>query len=493
MRIATKLVLGSTLGMLVILAVHGVLTFQREMAIIETDQRQEGERLANAIALAVGLEWDQSGQAPAMELLRELDSKDTDIKISWLNASHERNPSEHERIRSAAVDMVGTSQISSDVLHSYAPVRSNRGVRDASRGTVQISQVLSDERARIRDSLGQLGLAVLLILIFNAILAMVLSKQWVQRPVAALRAMAEKVGNGEFGARSNLTKKSGSEFAELGSALNTMASHLQEFHAAREQEYQRRMASEAQLQHAERLITVGKLASGVAHEIGTPLNVITGHADMIRRGQVDTEGAVKSAEVIGAHAGRITSIIKELLGFSRRHGPERADVDLAGLSKQAAESMLRAYAHKRGVTLDTDGLDKPSMAFVDATQMQQVVSNLVMNGVQAMKTGGILTIALQRVDASPPAGSELEAGRYLRLQVTDTGHGISSEEQKHIFEPFFTTKDVGEGTGLGLSIAYGIVRDHDGWFEVASELGKGTTFSMFIPAGRMHDSHDPNR
>jgi len=483
MRIATKLVIGSTAGMLFVLTVHAVLTFRREMAVIDADQRQEGQRLAHAMSLAVGLEWDQGGKEEALALLSDVARRDSDVQMRWVDSSTQRVPTGTQRVDSAAFSTSEVTGSSQDVLHSYALVRDSAHPLEPTRGAIQITQILSDEKIRVQESLKHLAFAVLIILLINAFLATLLSRQWVQEPVAKLLLMAEHVGNGEFHTRANLTRKSGREFADLGSALNVMAKRLQEIQSAREEEYQRRIASEAQLQHAERLITVGKLASGVAHEIGTPLNVITGHADMIRRDQVDALGAIKSAEVIGAHAGRITTIIKQLLGFSRRSGPQRTQVDLADLSKQASEAMLGAYADKRGVTLRADGLDKPRLAFLDATQMQQVVSNLVMNGIQAMDAGGVLTIDLHTAKASPPAGLALEAGEFLCLQVTDTGKGMSKEEQQHIFEPFFTTKDVGEGTGLGLSIAYGIVRDHGGWIEVDSELGKGTTFSMFVPRG----------
>ncbi len=481
MRIATKLVVGSTVGMLFVLTIHAILTFRREMSVIDADRRQEGQRLAHAMSLAVGLEWDQAGKEEALALLNDVATRDSDVQMRWVDMKTPNVPRKSERVDSAAFTTFEENGDSQDVLHSYAEVRDSAHPTASTRGAIQITQVLSDEKVRVQESLMQLAFAVLIILLINAVLATLLSRRWVQRPVAKLLVMAENVGNGEFSTRATLTRRSGREFSELGSALNIMASRLQEIHTAREEEYQRRIASEAQLQHAERLITVGKLASGVAHEIGTPLNVITGHADMIRRNQVDAVGAVKSAEVIGAHAGRITNIIKQLLRFSRRSGPERAEVDLAELSKQASESMLSAYAHKRGVTLKTHGLDEPHLAFVDATQMQQVVSNLVMNGIQAMEAGGTLTIGLHTAEATPPAGLGLEAGEFLCLKVADTGTGISNEEQQHIFEPFFTTKDVGEGTGLGLSISYGIMRDHGGWIEVDSELGIGTTFSMFVP------------
>jgi signal transduction histidine kinase len=121
------------------------------------------------------------------------------------------------------------------------------------------------------------------------------------------------------------------------------------------------------------------------------------------------------------------------------------------------------------------------MAQVDAGQIEQVITNLVMNAVQAMPGGGQVVTAVGPCHAKPPAGHAGGAGEYLCLSVTDEGTGIVEEHRQHVFEPFFTTKDVGEGTGLGLAIVYGIIAEHGGWIDVTSELGKGSCFSVYLP------------
>ena len=126
------------------------------------------------------------------------------------------------------------------------------------------------------------------------------------------------------------------------------------------------------------------------------------------------------------------------------------------------------------------------MLEVDAGQLQQALTNLIVNGMQAMKQGGVLRVRLGRERALPPADLGGPEAEWVRLDVRDEGEGIAPEVLPHVFEPFFTTKDVGEGTGLGLSVSYGLIRDHGGWISVSSEPGRGSCFSIFLPGEAGH-------
>jgi len=234
-----------------------------------------------------------------------------------------------------------------------------------------------------------------------------------------------------------------------------------------------------QLRHADRLNTVGKLASGVAHELGTPLAVIDGHAKRIVR-RTPPPDTAHDARVIVEQAARMAAIIRQLLDFARKRGAVRAPADVGALSRDTLR-LLEPLAAKRGVVLRVDDAGGETRISVDAAQIQQVLTNLVMNGLQAMPGGGELRVAIEHARRTPPpwiGGGEAE---YLLVRVVDHGAGIAPEHLPHVFEPFFTTKDVGEGTGLGLSVAHGIVAEHDGWIEATSELGAGATFTVYLP------------
>jgi two-component system NtrC family sensor kinase len=256
------------------------------------------------------------------------------------------------------------------------------------------------------------------------------------------------------------------ELARVAGALDRMCDRLAE--------------TRDQLRHADRLSTVGKLASGIAHELGTPLNVVGGRAKRILRRAVPPDTG-EDARIIVEQTDRMAAIIRQLLDFARRRGAARAPADVAGIARDVLR-LLAPIAAKREVTLELDDGGAAARVPVDAGQIQQALTNLVMNGIQAMPRGGELRVAITRARATRPPPGEGPEAEYLVVRVRDAGEGIRPEHLPHVFEPFFTTKDVGEGTGLGLSVTYGIVAEHGGFIDVESEPGRGATFTVHLPA-----------
>jgi signal transduction histidine kinase len=144
--------------------------------------------------------------------------------------------------------------------------------------------------------------------------------------------------------------------------------------------------------------------------------------------------------------------------------------------------MVRPITHKNDVRIEFSLEDDVPNVDVDPTQMQQVITNLLLNAIHASKTGDTVTLGLERTDKPPYGGLQTAAADYLVCYVEDRGEGIDPEQLPHVFEPFFTTKEVGKGTGLGLSVALGIVREHKGWIDVTTEKGAGCRFSVYLPA-----------
>ena len=238
-----------------------------------------------------------------------------------------------------------------------------------------------------------------------------------------------------------------------------------------------RRAALDQLRHAERLNTIGKLASGMAHELGTPLNVISGRADLIFQGRVDFEGAKKSASIIATQAERMSMLIRNLLAFARRGGTEAAAEDVLALCHEMAE-LLTPLAKQKGIQIVVGG--DGAKVRVNRSEIQQVLSNLIANAIHAMSRGGTIALTTDVTRAILEDGDQTERS-YVLIRVRDQGTGIPSSILPYIFDPFFTTKDVGEGTGLGLSVVFGIVRDHGGSVRVESALGEGSTFLVYLP------------
>jgi PAS domain S-box-containing protein len=222
-----------------------------------------------------------------------------------------------------------------------------------------------------------------------------------------------------------------------------------------------------QLRKTERIAELGTLASGMAHEIGTPMNVILGRAEYLMD-RVNEEPVKKGLKTIVEQVERITKVMNQLLAFARRKPPERGPLDLKGIVENSVEMFEERLAKSR-VRVETHIDEHCPKVLADNDQMNQVMINLIMNAVHAMPDGGTLRIRLA------------QAQDMVRLTVTDTGQGIPQEALKKIFEPFFTTKEFGKGTGLGLTVVKGIVEEHQGVITVESEAGKGTTFTILLP------------
>ncbi|HUU12010.1 MAG TPA: ATP-binding protein [Phycisphaerae bacterium] len=233
-----------------------------------------------------------------------------------------------------------------------------------------------------------------------------------------------------------------------------------------------------QLFQAQKMETVGTLAGGIAHDFNNLLTAILGAtgllADSLRKGPVDHE----SLASIEQAAARGTQLVRQLMTFSQRQPTRQEPIDLNDIVREAAELIQRTFP--KDMTLTTNLAPDLHITQGDSTQMHQVIMNLAVNARDAMPRAGALTIATENIDLADGP----QAGPGVVLTVTDTGHGISAEQRPHIFEPFFTTKTDGRGTGLGLSTVYAIVTRHGGRITFTSEVGKGTSFRIVLPANR---------
>lgn len=236
-----------------------------------------------------------------------------------------------------------------------------------------------------------------------------------------------------------------------------------------------------QVQQAEKLASIGQFTAGLAHEIGTPLNVIMGRAEYILR-RIPPEDSLRSSlESIINQIERITKIVQQLLSFARPKPPELRPVRLHSL----LYDVLGFFEHqvtRQGITLAVNCPDGLPEVRADQDQIQQVLFNIILNALQAMPQGGSLHIHVSRTiprqDREDPVGDG-----FLKIEITDSGPGIPEEELQKIFDPFFSTKGVGKGTGLGLTVSYGIMKAHRGWIRVKSQVGRGTTFGLYLPLG----------
>ncbi|MET0341132.1 MAG: HAMP domain-containing sensor histidine kinase [Polyangiales bacterium] len=307
----------------------------------------------------------------------------------------------------------------------------------------------------------------------------VLIRWLVGRPLERLTLLAWQIGAGDFSART-AAGLANHEVATLGREMNSMAERLDRARLALEQVNAERVAALEQLRHADRLRTVGQLASSLAHELGTPLNVVQGHARLIEEDAQLAADSHASARTILEQASRMTGIVRDLLGFARRGSKQKERVPLRALAERAART-LEPLAKLQGAHVRIDDAASDVQVTADPQQLLQVLTNLLTNAMQAMPGGGEAVIGIDEREAEPPMGVHAPKGRYACLSVSDCGIGIDHDDLPRLFDPFFTRKSEGEGTGLGLAVVEGIAREHRGWVEVQSERGKGSRFEVLLP------------
>jgi two-component system, cell cycle sensor histidine kinase and response regulator CckA len=245
---------------------------------------------------------------------------------------------------------------------------------------------------------------------------------------------------------------------------------------------------EEQLRQSQKMEAIGQLAGGVAHDFNNILTVIHGHASLMLQAKILPAVAEKSVQQIVQAAERAASLTRQLLTFSRRQMMQARQLDFNELV--STMTMMLGRILGEDIALQLHYWPQPACLRADGSMMEQVLLNLAVNARDAMPKGGQLSIRISAAEISERRATwhpEARAGNFVCLSVADTGGGITPANLRRIFEPFFTTKEVGKGTGLGLATVYGIVKQHQGWIEVESELGKGSTFRVYLPASNEPD------
>jgi signal transduction histidine kinase len=372
------------------------------------------------------------------------------------------------------------------------------GALELVRNEDETARAMSDSTRNVSYAVG--GLAVLL-----GLLVWLSAAGGIANPVKRLVEAVDDVTRGDLGRV--ILRERDDEIGDLAERFNEMTGSLRE---ARKQilvGVDAKLSLEARLRHSEKLATIGQLAAGIAHEVGTPLNVIGGRArnmekraDEAMRGEdshpMQPAEVAKNAGIIAAQSQRITKIIQQLLDFARRPQRSRERVDLTKVARDALDFLEHQLAQARvepaqlAYVRDAAEPDAPSPPEApevvgDPDQLQQVCLNLCVNALQAMPHGGRLTVSLRGVSRRRPGLDAAPMLRFVILSIADTGVGIPEADRERIFEPFYSTKPPTEddpgGTGLGLAVSNGIVKDHDGWIEIDAPPSGGTVFKVYLP------------
>ena len=354
-------------------------------------------------------------------------------------------------------------------LEYYAVVRPIRNSTGELLGAVEVVFSLDVINKTLSGLVRKFVIFVLLTAFLLGILIYLISRWSISLPIARLIEASEKLGRGDLGLR--IEKSGARELDDLIEEFNRMAYNIEQQHAKREQLFTEKITLEKTLRHTDKLASIGQLASGLAHEIGTPLNVISGRGEYLLKKMSPDHPEAKNVNIIIRQSERITKIMQQLLAFARKPAAQFKTICLEKVASEAFSlCQLRQRKTHPQIHIELDFEIQNLMA--DEDGLRQLFVNLMLNSFQALPSGGKIRIMSR---------SDLENEKGNIVTYEDNGSGVPSDNKDRIFDPFFTTKDVGEGTGLGLFIVANIVQEHQGRIELDYDFTDGARFVIHLP------------
>jgi len=488
MKIGTRLVVALAVPIAILIAVFSVLEDSANRARSRAEVDREGRTITRTVQLALSDALNDRHLADVHMLIDRLGNRENILGVRLFDASGRMSYQSASLAHGAPTSAAELRDVlrRRDVIQSrltagrdrliawLAPLMSPSG---SLLGAVQVLQLESFvEEDAVASSRAIAAFAAILI-VAVALIVFVVTRMNVTRPIEELVRSVRGVGSGDFRARVPVRRRD--EFGGLAAEFNVMCERLEVAHDSLLEEQEERRRIEANLREAERLAGIGRFAAGLAHEIGTPLSVISGRAEsLLRKGTAGGDGE-RHVRIIAAQIDRIERIVRRMLDFARARELRLAPTDLPAVLARVVE-LVDEHLAERAIRLETEiPVGVPALA-ADADQLPEVFLNLAVNAADAMPAGGVLRVRVRRDSRiHPERGGDVRP--FLAVEFEDTGCGIARENLDRVFDPFFTTKEVGAGTGLGLSVSYGIVQEHGGWIEVGSELNRGTRVTVFLP------------
>jgi two-component system NtrC family sensor kinase len=474
-------------GIIILVGIDEYLSFNAEVEQYEADMITSATQNGKSISGMITHIWQEGGEEKALELIHDA-SNSGQFSIRWVWPqvllddplySTALKPQLRKILEGQTVSFKMRDKDDCFERYTYVPV----DIGEQQRGALELRQTLVPLENYTRAMLTRaFTITTLLALICGLILYMFINWK-IRLPLSKLMDQAKRIGHGDFSANHNINGND--ELAELAYTMNDMCSRLIIAKEKIKFEYDTRLKTLEQLRHTERLSSFGVISAGIAHELGTPLNVVDGRAKMIINEELH-DGEIKDcAQIIKNQAERMTGIVRQLLDFTRRPKQHVSEDNVALLIKQVFQ-LLYPMAVKQHVYFNLCQEEGSDVVFrADFSQLQQVVVNLLLNSIQAMPNGGKIEVSLSNIMLDNSSDHDGGPGKYFKLRIHDEGEGIHEEDLEHILTPFFTTKAIGSGTGLGLSIAHGIVEEHGGWIDVESRVQNGACFSVYLPMGEV--------
>jgi signal transduction histidine kinase len=489
LKLGTKLTVYLSLIIVAVLSVHGYLTIRSRRELLIRKTKVEVMSVGHTLEISLERTWLPSEKASIQSLIDAVDKYEhtlgvivshegTDLVFQSRSLEGDIEPflgAAKKAIRDG-LPQEQFGEYKKVPVFSYAiPLRDRSGRTIGGLLVLQHTAFLEEDIRKARAEI-----AVTLLVLIGATVALTLlgTRKWVTQPISALVERARAMAKGELETRIEI--KGRDELSELGKAFNQMAVGLMEAQGGIIREAETRLNLERELRQSEKLAAIGQITSGLAHEIGTPLNVISGRAELMKRRLDDPEGIRKNLDLIIRQTEKIARYIQQILGFVRKKKPEIRLLPVRSLLETTLE-ILDPQIRRQGVDVRRQFHEGLPPVAGDADQLQQVLLNILLNGVQAMPEGGTLTVSAASV-WTVKEGLGGDRRNYVEIAIRDTGIGMDRDAAGRVFDAFFTTKDQDKGTGLGLTISLGIVQEHEGWIDVESEMGRGSEFRIYLPS-----------
>ena len=345
-------------------------------------------------------------------------------------------------------------------------------------GRMVVVRPLDDLRRDLAATKRGIVLSVGMFVLITAILSIMLGSTYIGRPLGRMMQAMSRVRHGDF--TSSLPVLGLDEVGRLTEEFNIMLRKLKLARQELEEEGEAKRRLERVLQQADKLVTIGQLSAGLAHEIGSPLQVLNGRARALLASHHNPDETRRNAEILVTQTDRIAKIVDQLLQVTRRRTPQVEAVDLTATVRTVAD-LMQVEAKRRQVSLSVASDPATPVVQGDANGLQQVALNLVANALVATPASGRVTVTLGRSELASATSSEPQPA--AQLVVEDTGCGIAAADRERIFEPFFTTRAAEGGTGLGLAVVKAIIAEHRGSIRVDSTPGAGSRFVVCLPVG----------
>lgn len=466
------------------LIIDGNLNYETEIDQFDQDMTENAQQIGRIVAEMVSRTWQESGPENALRLIEDAGRADQLMTIRWLwldelPKEYSKSYPQLRRLKTAApseqISFIALDEHRKKQRHTFMSV----AVPGERRGVLQLSQSLESLADFSQKMLLRILTITTLLALAGGIIVYFFIHIKIRKPLEKLSRKAIEIGKGNL--MPELEIKGEDELVGLAGIMNDMCTRLLIAKEKIHFENLARLKTLDQLRHTEKLSTVGQISAGIAHEMGTPLNVVDGRAKMIISGSLDDDEVVNCARIIKNQAEKMTLIIRQLLDYSRKRRSQPTGSENVATIINQVFHLLSPIAAKQEITLLLHVAPKTRLdCRIDAQQIQQVFMNVIMNSIQATPEGKDVQVDITNTTLKSMMHTDDRLGTFVRIDVLDEGPGIAEEQLQEIFTPFFTTKKIGLGTGLGLSIAREILEEHGGWIEVDNRRPRGARFSIFL-------------